>query len=543
MCRGLLFLLFSFLSCHIAGQAFTSSNLPIVVIHTNGQEIPDDPKIIADMGIVYNGQGVINHLSDPFTEYKGKIGIETRGKSSQMFPMKSYGFELRDDNGESVDKSLFGLPEESDWILYAPYTDKTLMRNFLAYTISLEMGHWAAHCRYVELVLNDDYRGVYILMEKIKRGSGRVNISKLKKTDVAGDDVTGGYIFKIDKEDPGDDGWYSSVPPVHAANGQTIHFLYEYPKPDAIVSEQKNYIKNYVDSFEFALNGTRFQDPVNGFRRFADENSFIDFLLVNEVSHNVDGYRLSTFIYKDKTSKGGKLVAGPVWDYDLAFRNADYYDGSATTGWMYQSATIDDGDYWQVPFWWKRMMDDTAFQAHLRCRWKELRQTTLSDQHLFFLIDSVATFVNEAQQRHFQRWPVLGQYVWPNPAPIPTSYAGEISALKEWITERMHWIDLNMPNIGACFVWPATEKGTLKVELYPNPFQTTPFVKIISRQPQKVTISVTDALGRQLFLQTIPVVTGVNNISLNTNHWSSGLYIFRFRAAAGDVKLYKLIRQ
>src|SRR5436190_6286011 len=153
-------------------QTVTSSNLPIIVINTNGQAIVDDPKITADMGIIYNGSAR-NNITDPFNHYNGKIGIEIRGQSSQMFPMKSYTIELRDATGNSQDKSLFGFPKESDWVLYAPYTDKTLMRNFLAYTLSNEMGHWAAHCRFVEVVLNNDYKGIYVFMEKIKRGSGR----------------------------------------------------------------------------------------------------------------------------------------------------------------------------------------------------------------------------------------------------------------------------------------------------------------------------------------------------------------------------------
>lgn len=146
----------------------TSSDLPLVIINTNGQDIADDPKIMADMGIIWNDNNARNNITDPFNHYNGKIGIEVRGQSSQMFPMKSYGFELWNSSGGSVNKSLFGLPSESDWILYAPYNEKTLMHNFLAYTLSREMGHWAANCRYVELVLNGEYKGIYVFMEKIK---------------------------------------------------------------------------------------------------------------------------------------------------------------------------------------------------------------------------------------------------------------------------------------------------------------------------------------------------------------------------------------
>jgi hypothetical protein len=213
-------------------QLLSSSNLPIVIVNTNGQTIVDEPKIMADMGIIYNGVGVRNSVSDAFNQYIGKVGIEIRGQSTQQFPMKSYGFELWNSIGGSITKSLFGLPEESDWILYAPYNEKTLLHNFLAYTFSREMGHWASNCRYVELLLNGEYKGIYILMEKIKKSDGRVNISKMKTTDISGDALTGGYIFSIDKQA---NGWFSG----YAAGQGSIQFSYVYPKETSIVTAQK----------------------------------------------------------------------------------------------------------------------------------------------------------------------------------------------------------------------------------------------------------------------------------------------------------------
>jgi hypothetical protein len=341
--------------------------------------------------------------------------------------------------GNSQDKSLFGLPKESDWVLYAPYTDKTLMRNFLAYTMSREMGHWSANCRYVEVVVDGDYKGVYVFMEKIKRGSGRVNISKMSTSDINGDEVTGGYIFSLDKQA---DGWFSSYVAPGSTNGSKRQFSYVYPKIENIVQQQQDYIKSYVDSFENALAGPQFQDPLTGVRKFADIPSFIDFFIVNEISRNVDGYRLSSYFNKARNSKNAKIFAGPVWDYDLAFRNADYCDGSRITGWAYDFNNTCPGDgAWLIPFWWNSFMKDTAFKSDLRCRWKQLRNTTLSETRFNTLIDSVSNLVNEAEQRHFQRWPILGQYIWPNPQPIPSTYDGEITSLKAWINERLQWID------------------------------------------------------------------------------------------------------
>ncbi|HEY6977671.1 MAG TPA: CotH kinase family protein, partial [Chitinophagaceae bacterium] len=440
------FVCLQFALCAFAGVTLTSSNLPIVVINTNGVEIPDDPKIEATMGIINNSDGRRNNLTDPFNEYNGEIGIEVRGQSSQMFPMKSYSLELKDESGESIDKSLFGMPEESDWVLYAPYNDKTLMHNFLAYTISNDLGHWAAHCRYVEVVLNGTYIGIYVFMEKIKRDKGRVNISKIEDDDNSGDKVTGGYIFSIDKEA---DAWYSSYTPPNAP-GASIQFAYVYPKVEDITNEQAAYIKSYVDSFENSLAGPQFQDTATGFRKFADENSFIDYFIVNEVSRNVDAYRLSSYFYKDRNSANGKIFAGPVWDYDLAFRNADYCDGSNTDGWAYRFNYICPDDFWQVPFWWNRLMEDTAFQSHLLCRWQQVRQTVLAETNIFQVIDSIASLTAEARERHFTQWPVLGEYVWPNPQPIPTTYEGEISVLKSWISTRLQWIDNNLDQSGKC---------------------------------------------------------------------------------------------
>lgn len=526
-----------------AAQLLSASRLPILVINTNGQTIADDPKIMADMGIIYNGAGAINNLTDPYNYYNGKIGIEIRGQSSQQFPMKSYGIELWDATGNSVNKSLFGMPSESDWVLYAPYTDKTLMRNMLAYTMSRVMGHWASGCRYVEVVLNNAYVGIYVLMEKIKRGSGRLPISKLSTSDISGDAVTGGYIFAIDKSGAGDDGWTSLFKPSGAAANQTIRFWYNYPKATAIVTEQKNYIKALTDSFENAVNSAGFQDPVNGYRKFADINSFIDYLIVNEVSRNVDGYRLSTYLFKDRNSKGGKLNAGPVWDYDLAFRNADYCKGSDVEGWAYEFNTVCSQDYWQIPFWWGRFMQDTAFKSSLRCRWKQLRQTSLSNQHIFSLIDSAVQVLDGAQQRHFQQWPILGRYVWPNAQPIPATYIEEISTLKQWLTGRLDWIDKNLPNTGVCSDWPPNEAGTFKITNLPNPFGNHLAVIIQSKNAQALHCAVTDAAGRIMYAERLPVSAGYNSLTnLQPANWSAGIYFFCFTNDNGEKIIKKMLK-
>jgi hypothetical protein len=540
--KGLFILIIpGLMSSLVSAQTFTSSNLPIITINTNGQTIPDDPKITADLGIIFNGEGVRNNMTDPLNHYNGKIGIEIRGQSSQMFPMKSYSIELRDALGSSQDKSLFGMPKEADWVLYAPYTDKTLMRNFLAYTLSNELGRWAAHCHFVEVVINGDYKGIYVFMERIKRGSGRVNITKMATTDIAGDAVTGGYIFNLDKEP---NGWFSSYGTPNSSNQSKRQFSYVYPKPENIVEAQKTYLKSYVDSFENVLAGINYQDKINGVRKFADISSFIDYFIVNEVSRNVDAYRLSTFFYKDRNSKNSKIFAGPVWDYDLAFRNADYCEGSNTSGWAYQFNYVcpDDGAG-LIPFWWNKFLNDTAFKNDLRCRWKQLRLISISETHLNYLIDSVVTLTTEARQRHFQRWPVLGQYIWPNPQPIPANYAGEITLLKEWIKNRLYWIDNNIPNNGACEDWPDDTKGTMFAEVFPNPTNGTGTIIVKTKNPQPVILNVYDGMGRKVYAQNINAIPVSNFITINKmNSWQAGIYYFVFSNKTGEKINLKIMK-
>lgn len=542
--RKLLLLLIAcplFIVPALAQVTLSSSNLPIVVINTGGLEIPDEPKIPANMGIIYNGAGARNTIGDPFNEYNGRIAIEIRGQSSQMFPMKSYSVDLKKASGSSLDAPLLGMPKESDWVLYAPYTDKTLMRNFLAYTMSRELGHWASNCRFVEVVINDDYKGVYVLMEKIKRNSNRVNITKLSATDNSGDAVTGGYIFSLDKEP---NGWFSSYPTPNSNFRDFRQFSYVTPKPEDITSEQMTYIKTYVDSFENALAGPNYQDPQSGVRRFADLNSFTDYFFVNEISRNVDGYRLSSYFHKDRNSVNGRIIAGPVWDYDLAFRNADYCQGSYIQGWAYQFNNVCGGDQaGLVPFWWERLMTDTAFAANLRCSWKSHRKLSLSNTRFNSLIDSVNTLLGEASQRHFQRWPILGTYVWPNATPIPNTYAEEISTLKSWISQRLEWLDANMPDIGACADWPAELDGSLQLSAFPNPFEGNSLqVKLRSKYPQTVQLEVFDMSGRKIDQRFINLLAGINLPAMNANRWPAGIYLVRFSSQDGELVKTRLVK-
>jgi len=428
---------------------FNQSNLPIVVINTSGQNIVDDPKIICDMGIIYNGPGQRNHLSDPHNDYSGKIAIEIRGSSSQSFPKKSYGFETRGPNTQiDSNVSLLGMPLEHDWILSANYTDKSFCRNVLAYRLANEMGHYAVRTRFVDVVINGTYKGIYVLMESIKRDKDRVDVKKLYSNETTYPNISGGYIIKIDKTTgAGGSGWNSPYQPINHSNNQKIYFQYDYPKPDSIVLAQKSYIQAYVDSFESSLNGPNFIDSALGFAKYIGNNSFIDYFFSNEISKNVDGYRISSYLYKDKEKT---LKAGPIWDYDIAWGNANYCSANLTSGWSYQPACT--GDSYQPPFWWSKMLQDTNYANQMKCRWVEFRSSILSTSHINGIIDSIAQVLDESKDWNFTAWPILGVYVWPNPSPYPSTYAGEISNLKSWIGSRLSYMDANLPGNCNCSV-------------------------------------------------------------------------------------------
>lgn len=402
-----------------------SSALPILKIETNGQEIVDDPKIQATLQIISNNQGNYNYVNDTNYTYSGYIGIEIRGSSSQSFPKKSYGLETWDATGDDIDVSLLGMPKESDWVLNAHYTDKTLFRNNLSYELFNQMGHYAPRTQLVEVILNGEYRGVYSFMEKIKRNKNRVNIPKMSEDANSGSALTGGYIFKIDRANgSGGDGW-QSIFEIPARPGEYTTFLYEYPKDDKITTPQKIYLQSFVDSFEQAMYSDQFTDPVNGWRKYADELSMIDFMLVQEMSKNVDAYRLSTFLYKTADNEDNKIHFGPVWDFDIAWFNADYCDAFKPEGWAYNNNYICwDG---RSPFWWEKVMTDPLFLQNLKCRWESLRQTILSTTNIGSIINSYVDKMAGAEDRNFEKWPILGVYVWPNPQPIPDTYEGEIN--------------------------------------------------------------------------------------------------------------------
>lgn len=437
----LIIILFASTSSYFSQVELISSNLPIIVIDTEGQVIKDEPKINAHMGLIDNGEGKINYITDPFNGYDGRIGIEIRGQSSQQFEKKQYGFETHDSLGNDLDVSILGLPKESDWVLNASYIDKSLLRNVLAFKIFNDMGRYSSRTKFCELVINGEYRGIYILQEKIKRDKKRVNITKMEPTDIEGEAVTGGYIIKIDKNNFGDKTWTSPFPPFQDAK-QRIYYTYYYPDGDEINSNQAEYIKNYVTNFERIMKASNYNDPFYGYLNYIDVDSFVDMFLIFELSKNVDAYRLSTFFQKDRNKK---LCAGPIWDFDLSFGLPDYYEGWSPEGWQYKVSL--NYDNWQNPFWVSKLYDDPVFKNKFSKRWNELKNNVLSYKAISDFIDDTVNKLSEAKNRNFTKWKDCFDgktYIWPNRNKF-TSYEEEINYLKNWIKQRLEWMDKNIP--------------------------------------------------------------------------------------------------
>ncbi len=521
----LLFSTLLFLPLIVKAQTFSSSNLPIVIINTNGNNIMDDPKVAVDMGIIDNGPGNINTIGDPFTDYNGNCGIEFRGNSTQGFDKKNYSIELWTNAGADTSAILLGLPKEEDWILHASHVDKTFIRNALSYNIWREIGYWAANTKYVELVIDGDYRGLYILMEKNKRDNDRLDIAKLDTDDNLGDSLTGGYIIRMDW--PEGDGFFSNF---NAQDGSPLYYQYYYPKSTKITNPQKTYIQNYLQTFENAVYSGNLQNLSTHYLNYIDLTTFADLFIINELSRSVDAYKLSSYIYKDRIDNGGKLKAGPIWDFDLAYDNAAYCGGESETGWTYLQAENSCDDLMLMPMWWQVFLNDPIFTNHLKCRWELLKQSVLNINNLNNFIDSSATVINDAQNRNFQRWPVLGVDLFAQPWPLPTTYNEEINVLKTWLADRINWIDNNIPGNCSADIVSSTENLFSKkdLKLYPNPAKNS--FTIQTENSIIKTVQLIDIAGKKI-LEKQNINSKMNAISVND--LKSGVYLLNINTNNG----------
>ena len=390
----------------------TESNLPIVKINTSAS-ISDKWNSFGEFE-VYAGEST-NSIEDKPIK-KSNLEIKIRGQSSQYYRKQSYKITSLKADSTKNNIKLLGLPKENDWIFYAPYWDESLMRNNLVYQLWGEMGYYSPRTKYVELVINNDYRGVYVLTEKIKIDKNRMNLNKLSKKDTSLIDISGGYIFKLDK------GKEICWPSNYAENGYSRCYYYASPKYKNLNKPQRKYIKNYVNNFEEALyKDTNWLDYIN-------EESFIDFIILTELAKNIDSYRLSTYMSKDK---GGKLKMGPIWDFDRAFGNDDKEGANRFDGFIY--------DLKFVPFWWSKLMSNEDFKLKLIKRYKELRATIISDENIKKIILDNYNTINPSMEREALRWRTY-QNIEGNPLNAK-SFNDAVDYLRYWTLKRAKHLD------------------------------------------------------------------------------------------------------
>ena len=447
-----------------------SSNLPLIYITTQ-QAITADAKVKGTMRVIDNGEGQRNRADATTFDYDGYIGIKLRGNSSLNFDQKKYTIETWDADGNDLKASVLGMPEESDWVLLAPYNDISLVRDVFAFSMWNEMGHWGPRTRMCEVFVNGTYQGVYVFCEKIKRDKQRVNVAKLKETDVEGRDLTGGYIVRIDVVDDDKASFTSKVKGLPESSGtgwpwgggatnNTVTWSVFYPKKADLQPAQLDYIHNYVDQMEQSFQQQNFDDPDEGYAKWIDVPSFVDYFIHTELSLNADGYKRSSYFFKDKDKADGtvsRMEAGPVWDYNLAYGDCNFCNANNVNAWVYEGCTTNP-----TPALWKRLTQDANFMASVRQRYAQLRQTIISQERINQFFDDYAELLDEAKDRHYAKysnllqtgdgsgsgWPWGGWWGGGTSSPVAyfaayfvASYEEEIKTVKDWFAQRLAFLD------------------------------------------------------------------------------------------------------
>jgi hypothetical protein len=359
-------------------------------------------------------------------DYNGPIGIKLHGHSSFTDdPKKSFALETRTKSGKARNVSLLGMPEDEDWALIAGYKDESLLRNHVAYSAARWLGRYAARTRLVEVIVNDSYEGVYLLVEKLKLHDRRVAVDDLG--------VSGGYLLEATSTERASGREFFTTP----VKDQPV--VYTDPERDGLSYGRAYWISEYVSRFERRLYSDRLRDRRHGYRRYLDLDAAVDFVLLNELFRNADTFRNSTYMHK---SAGEKLALGPLWDFDHALGNDPDPDFNSLTGWQYLSR----GSY----RWIERLYADPGFCRQMVTRWGELRDKGIV-RHIRRTIDSGADRLAAAQERNFSRWPVFRtEAVYPadprTSAP-PANYAEAVDYLKWWVRQRAKWIDKNVNSL------------------------------------------------------------------------------------------------
>ncbi len=433
------------------GLADFDSDIPLVIVNEHDETLAsmceDDPpesRTNCERTMVYfsvidaDESGRTRLLNDDLHVH-GRSKSNYRGQSSMRFPKRQFGVRLLDENDENQNESNLGMPSENNWIMHAPWDDRTLVRNAVAFRLYRDMGRYAPRTRFVELfkhqgdgpVTMDHYHGVYVLMERIKWDNNRVNVAKLGADDNQEPEITGGYILNHDDHE------------THVTGTtRNTRFRLVRPQHEDITSQQRDWISNYIGDLEAALFGDDFTDPEKGYAAWLEPESFVDYHLITEGLKEMDGYRKSTYMYKDRDAR---LVMGPLWDWNISMGNNQISrmpNSCETSGWYYKDLVQygSNGEERYLNGWYTRLFEDPAFSERYRERWWELRRGSLSSAHIESVMREFTSKLDEAQERNYERWSVLGKRRTFNCVAFNT-YEGEVEYMIEWTLERLAWVD------------------------------------------------------------------------------------------------------
>jgi hypothetical protein len=336
---------------------------------------------------------------------------------------------------------MLGMPTDSDWVLHSPFPDKALIRNAFVYSLGREIGMAAPRGMFAEVYVNSaarpvqasDYMGVYLLVETIKNQKNRLNLQQLVPTDTTLPATAGGYIFKFE--------WQvmDIEQRLTCPTGQQNcwNFL-EVSDPKPWNAQQQDYLTKHLQTFVDALHSATPSDASTGYPAFLDVPSFVNQVILLELTRNLDAYTRSQYMYKDRV---GKIFAGPLWDYDLiaGVGSSQSYVNLPLDGWQHESVT---SRFATTADWFPTLIADPAFKVALIARWKELRQAQLSDAQVTARIATLTAGLANGAQRNFQKWNNLTTArIGFFDTPTAATWDGQVTAMREWLIGRMAWLD------------------------------------------------------------------------------------------------------
>ncbi len=441
----------SFMALEDTAADFTS-NLPLIVLHTfeDAPTYKTEERTLFTVNVLEPGDnGRTSLLSEASLSLRA--GLKVRGSSTNGQPKPHYSLELWG-NGvdDDHDASVLDMPAESDWVLHAPlYFDRALIRNALIYQLSNDIDRYAPRTRFVELYVTDhgqpvresDYVGVYVVMERIKRNEERVDIERLATEDLEEPEVSGGYIFKRDRTDSGEDGFRPGTAGGAFSFSQPL--VWVEPAEDEVADEQEAWLSSYIDAFAIALSAPDHFHPASGqpYSDWIDVSAWIDHHLLNVLTMNPDAFRLSGFFFKDREDR---IHAGPLWDFDRTMGCASDSRASDPTHWD-ASYYTSDTTYVFEHGWYEGLFDDPEYAETYWNRWREVIDGELSLDQILARIDEMAEELSEAAPRNFDKWrdyPPRGD----------GTFDYEVEYLRSWLTERHDWIRdcLDLPDPERC---------------------------------------------------------------------------------------------